>query len=186
MLSLGPWRESGKHPICLLSHNEASACGPGSFWLFRNDGSFNAISDNQGKKKDAMQTSLGCTRQCVPSSANGNRVQSRAKDPTGAGNNNMLFSPFNRTRLPQARDLPTLAWFYTFLCLAPHFSLISHFSCSTPPHPPHPHSSTTNPLTMSNKPSAKAVARLNATTLFPEIKKGTGLDELSFMSQLHS
>lgn len=27
--------------------------------------------------------------------------------------------------------------------------------------------------TMSNKPSAKAIARLNATTLFPEIKKGT-------------
>lgn len=26
--------------------------------------------------------------------------------------------------------------------------------------------------TMSNKPSAKAIARLNATTLFPEIKKG--------------
>ncbi|KAG9071171.1 hypothetical protein KI688_008716 [Linnemannia hyalina] len=26
---------------------------------------------------------------------------------------------------------------------------------------------------MSNKPSAKAIARLNATTLFPEIKKGT-------------
>lgn len=72
---------------------------------------------------------------------------------------------------------------FMLFCLAPHFSLFFTFFQLPPASLTLSHSSTT---TMSNKPSAKAIARLNATTLFPEIKKGSAFDEVLFISQLRS